>query len=568
MSKPQEVGEKMLPQTPILKPDLALRKSKGREYLSAGKYREALQIFLEILQEYPDDVSTLITLGDLYLACDQDAAAMKLYTDAQRIQPDNPDVVSRLRLAKQQGKDTATNVYQAVPTDPAAIARLLQRLTHSPEPIPEHDLLRAAELLQTILSSPDPAGVVNAHLQEIDSLLPALLELNIRQARADGQPALAEGLVELQTNIHAQMESRRQPVDETRIDTTYGETSSMKKHFRGKVFILTAEGKSVSPRLALAAEGLAGLGCTVTTGTNFIQAMNAGVDVVLTSSPHRSAKMMETLAAFAAAQVPVVLDLEDDYEEMPVNHPDYAASGLGNPAHARAYMAALMLASRIVVPSAFFSEALQAANYRVDVVRDAWSAKSGVWNKPSAERGLVNIGWIDEGGGLEDLALMRRVLVRVLRQFPETQIVLAGNMQAVALFDSIPLSRRIYLPSTQAEDLPYLLGQIDILVVPQRNMAYNRSRSSALLMKAGIKRIPWLAMPLPEYQEWKAGGICTASTDEWFTYLSHLITDPEIRRTLGEDGYRKAASREIQKCADEWRTVIEKTLAEPGKLAE
>lgn len=80
---------------------------------------------------------------------------------------------------------------EAVPTNSDAIARILQRMTSRADPVNEDEITQAAALLEKIIHSPHLAQKVSDHLDEIDNLVLALLELNIQRARGDGRPELA-----------------------------------------------------------------------------------------------------------------------------------------------------------------------------------------------------------------------------------------------------------------------------------------------------------------------------------------------------------------------------------------
>src|SRR5690606_32330488 len=103
--------------------------------------------------------------------------------------------------------------------------------------------------------------------------------------------------------------------------------------------------------------------------------------------------------------------------------------------------------------------------------------------------------------------------------------------------------------ATSADDFPYQLGLIDILLIPHRNIPYNQSLSERLLIHAGVKGIPWVASPLPAFREWGAGGFTASSPEEWHTYLRQLIVDADVRRQLGRAGNTQAALRESRHLA-------------------
>lgn len=540
--------------------DLKARTLQGRENLTLGNIREALKIFLNILKDYPDDVHTYLTLGDLYLASNQEATAMRLYTDALRIDPQNQEIIRRIKLAALEIHEGAPAVVEKIPTDPSAISRLLQRLTDRPAPVAEEEIDQAAALLEAIVRSSSPAQTVQDHLDEIDALLPALLEINIRQAQADGQPDLANALGELQENIRLQLyahRSTREPAEKGRI----GESSRLPDHFRGKVLLLTSDEIRTGSRLDILRDELVDNGCTVRFGASVPDFNTFRPDVVIASNAHKSPDLMHSLAAFSALQIPILLDLDCDFEELPINHPGYAAAGLGNSQVARSYLTSLTLSDRIVVSSSALADTLQAAYKKTVYIPESWSKKSEMWSKKPHDRSTINIGWIGSVGQVEDLILLRRVVVRVLRQYPQAQLVIAGDIKAFQMFETVPENRKIFLPSIESEDLPYLLGEIDILMVPLRNTAFNRSTSDSILVNAGVKGIPWIASPINAFQEWKEGGILANSLDEWHVYLSQLISDPVLRTSLGEAGWRKAQERESTKMWAEWLSLIEQVVS-------
>jgi hypothetical protein len=72
----------------------------------------------------------------------------------------------------------------------------------SPEPTPTPDEKNAAESI----GFADPEGLPAMSIETLDQLLPALLEISIRQARAEGQPDLAQALQSLQLSLQAKAE--------------------------------------------------------------------------------------------------------------------------------------------------------------------------------------------------------------------------------------------------------------------------------------------------------------------------------------------------------------------------
>ncbi|MCX8024528.1 MAG: hypothetical protein N3A60_04950, partial [Thermanaerothrix sp.] len=227
------------------------------------------------------------------------------------------------------------------------------------------------------------------------------------------------------------------------------------------------------------------------------------------------------------------------------------------------YHASLWLAHVITVATEHHALALEGCGRQVEIMPDGWTEQNPMWKKKSSPRTTINLGWVGVCSEVEDLLTIRRIILRVLREFPQTRLVLIDNPEAYALFGGLPPERLLYLPATTAEDFPYQLGLVDILLIPQRNIPFNQSLSERLLIHAGIKGIPWVASPLPTFREWGAGGFIASTPEEWHTYLRQLIVDAGVRQQLGRAGNTRAALRESRHLATLWKALLKKLHSSP-----
>ena len=207
-----------------------------------------------------------------------------------------------------QSEDTEVQP-EPVPTDPEALARLLMRLTGRKVPITEKEMVRAASLLQDILQSASPAQMVAEHLDDIDNLLPALIEINIRQARADGRGDLAKALQNLQINIAIQLEGQKsqavaqlkspenlEPVVKPEVP------AETQIRFTGRVLVLVPDMYEIPARIAMLVTGLKQLGCKVKISNQFKPEADAVADVMIASNPHLNPQMMENLSGSSCSR--------------------------------------------------------------------------------------------------------------------------------------------------------------------------------------------------------------------------------------------------------------------------
>ncbi|GIV64365.1 MAG: hypothetical protein KatS3mg045_1704 [Bellilinea sp.] len=532
-------------------PDLKIRKTLGRSYLDENRVEEAAQLFSAILQDYPDDVDSLVAMGNLYLAAGEGEQARRFYERALWLDPHNDDLRRQIEKAWSESWNLQS---QPLPNDPASVGRLLQRLTGRQKEISEEELNRAAGLLYRILHAENPAREIAERLDEMDEILPALLEINIRQAQADGNTEIEQALRSLQSAIQTRMNER----DES---TTQAEEDKQPFSFaEWKVLLLESQPFGRANRVALLESALQQAGAVVERSLNHCLQEGQLPDLIIAPNPHLKPENLEGIVRLTGLGVPLLVDLETDFEQLPVNHPAYAEFGLGTPARGKAYASALLLADCITVPSPLQADSLCSAGRPAVYVPDGWMRTNFLWLQEGEPRETIHLGWVAGPSQSEDLASIRRAVVRVMREFPQTRLVVIGDYQAYHLFDILPENRRMYLPMTGVEEFPYLLEQVDILMIPLRNHPYNDSISDQILVEAGIKAIPWVGSPVVPLSRWMAGGRLAGSIDEWHLHLRELVMDRDHRQGMGLMGRKIALSRESSEVTLLWLRTLEKTI--------
>jgi Flp pilus assembly protein TadD/glycosyltransferase involved in cell wall biosynthesis len=329
------------------------------------------------------------------------------------------------------------------------------------------------------------------------------------------------------------------------------------------VFYCTNE-VSAGIRVGVPAEGLRAAGWTVKVPARFDPADLQAPDLVVLLRPNLSAGLMDVLAAATRAGRRVVVDLDDDFYGMLSDHPGYAAVGPGNPEAMRRLEQALAAADLVTVATPVLAERYGPLARRVAVIPNGWSHSNPLWDKPTPLRRTVNVGWAGTPTHSQDLTLVRRDLIRLMREVPEVQLVVAGDPDLFAAFSAIPETRRMFVPMMPFADYPSTLAYFDILIAPLRDTAFNRAKSDIKLLEAGIRRIPWVASDLPAYHAWGEGGLLV--TGDWHTALAQLTADPALRATLGAAGRAKAETREAGAITAVWRAAMAPLLA-PGTVA-
>ncbi len=537
--------------------ELNRRKTIGLTHLENNNFRDAVNIYKSILIDFPNDIDSYLLLGDLYLANQDYLAAGKVYQKALAICPDNLLIRRRLQLTNTEIGATKS---EQVPTDVDSVSKLLQGLTGRSAPVLESEIQKAADLLNAIVHAANPAEMVSQNLEQIDELLPALIELNIRQAKSDRRLDLVTMLQALQDNISTQVElTRICNFDED--DFSDNNVMSIEPIFQ-KVKFMLPDPHNPSDRISLLINLLQKQGCSVHLDDSENMEVDPSVDLVVASNPHLKPELVERLAFFAAKHVPIMVDLNQDFEHIPVNHPDYEGFGLGSLEQSRSYTASLLLANLVTVPGESYAKHLSETQKNVAVLPYGWSKEGEEWQKKMPKRNSTNIGIIVSPGNFEDVQKYRRIIIRTLREFPNTRLVVCGDAVSYKLFESISENRRVFIPRVPDEELSYVLAQMDLLLVPLNTSPFHMMTHDRVLMQAGVRKIPWIASPMPDFKTWESGGVTADKPEEWHSYLRQFIQDPELRASIGLAGYKKAETRENRELYTKWLSAI-KSIKHP-----
>lgn len=540
--------------------NIRLRKELGRAYLRSDKIEEALEVYADILENFPEDIESYVVIGDYLLAEGRPDLALHLYRQALKINPEEPNVVNRVNLAKTE-REFSENHGETTPEKsletPTEIIRFLRERVGYSKRITDEELARATRLLNTVLNSPHPAKVVSDHLQEIDSLLPALIDMNIRQARTEGRNDLVSSLKQVLNALPTEDRKSAKNLQKEAHLNRRGKVRNI-----SRILLLHQEQISLTHRLMLLSQAMSTNGIQVDISPSKVPIGNEGYDAIIAQAPMTNLEDLEDLATWSAKGIPIIVNLEADYEQMPVTHPHYEVLGLDTLNKAKSYTTLLLLADAICVPSSSLGATLLSVGYPVRVIPEGWDRQNEMWHKPSAKRHTLHLGWMRDPGQLEDIAMIRRVLLRLIREFPHVCLLILEDSQVYQLFEKVPDPQKLFLPLVNFEDYPYLLSQMDVLLIPSRNTPYNRSCSDKRYVEAGVRRIPWISSPIPSAISWGVGGLIADTLDEWYMHLRQLILDHDLRNALGLNGRERAEEREIMKIVPEWIDLISSCIAQ------
>jgi len=517
---------------------LHLRRAQARAELHAGRVDSARDLLQAVVDQAPDDLEARLWLGDAALAAGDLTSAEANYTAAQRLRQDDHDVAARLKLVQaERGRGQAAWRERSIERDLGGIRQDLGELDESLSFISEIDIRKAALLLDEIVTSREPATLISDRLNEVGRLLPALVELNIRVARRDGQDEVADALGQLLVSL------RLQRAESTTPQAVRG----------GPLRALVVAPVAGSGFTRIPATALRAHGAEVDEHSGLAAERARDYDVIIAHEPHADVQVTQGLALAAAEGATIIVSLACDYARLPIEHPAFHRLGLGSAERVESFVTALGLADLIIAPAEAMAETLRAAGHRTRVLPMGWARTDGAWDLPREPRSALSIGWVAGPGTHLDLAQIRREVARVVRAHPEVRLTLAGDPLAYQHFAQlIPESQRQYLPPVSVHDRPYLLGQFDILLLPLRSGDYAESLGLQPFIEAGARGLPWIATPTLAARDWGSGGVLAEGPEAWVAQLTRLCEETQLRAELSTAGRRAAEAFETGALAEAW----------------
>jgi tetratricopeptide (TPR) repeat protein len=175
----------------------------ARAYLHEYRVADAIGVYVGLARDDPEEVDARVALGTLYRLAGDLPAAAGLYRRALALCPGHPVAGEQLRQVSEPPALTSPEARNTPAGESALedgpVAALAARLEAIQDPALRQAVRTAADPL-TQAPEQMPAG--------LQRLMPALIEQNIRQARARGMPELADALQSLRISLMRQSGGR------------------------------------------------------------------------------------------------------------------------------------------------------------------------------------------------------------------------------------------------------------------------------------------------------------------------------------------------------------------------
>lgn len=156
--------------------------------------------------------------------------------------------------------------------------------------------------------------------------------------------------------------------------------------------------------------------------------------------------------------------------------------------------------------------------------------------KPNKAENVITIGWTGSHSTLKYLELITPVIQRLESQFENLRFLVIANKKPV-----LKLKSMVFLPWTKANEINDLIN-FDIGVMPLSNDIWSNG-------KCGFKALQYMALGIPavaspvginsQIVDHGVNGFLCESEEEWFSSLSKLILNPNLRAEFGIVGRKK-----------------------------
>jgi len=136
----------------------------------------------------------------------------------------------------------------------------------------------------------------------------------------------------------------------------------------------------------------------------------------------------------------------------------------------------------------------------------------------------------------EDWAFIEEAVGRLLSARPEIELWLGGLLQTGPVLDRFA-GRIVRIPMKPWHALPAVLRDVDINLAPLvPGTVFNDAKSAIKWLEAGLAATPTVATgsePFREAIDDGRTGLLADRPDEWFTALTRLVDDAELRHRIG-----------------------------------
>jgi glycosyltransferase involved in cell wall biosynthesis len=159
--------------------------------------------------------------------------------------------------------------------------------------------------------------------------------------------------------------------------------------------------------------------------------------------------------------------------------------------------------------------------------------------KTENEKTPLRIGWVGSTSTLEQLQILEEPFKRLLEEGYQFEFLVAGTKNLNYFVSHIKGIQIIDIPTYTDEEIPDLVNQIDIGVMPLYNSSIEQGKGAFKLLIYMAGQIPVVCSPVGEANFLvtdNLNGFFADSVDQWVEKLGQLLKDKDLRNRMGMAG--------------------------------
>ncbi|MGB9521527.1 MAG: tetratricopeptide repeat protein, partial [Anaerolineales bacterium] len=496
----------------------------GGTLIQLGRYEEALAYYQQVVTLQPQNAQGYLNLGNVYLLLEQYQDAEQVFRKGLEYDEDQRQIWMGLaRACLNQGKaQEGVEILAALVTSDSHDVDALALLAECYEEAGE--ITSADFLYRKILEQEPQNDRAQSGINRLKEKEKVAVNENIQR--------LAQKLRQLKTKIN-----------EAESNKTIPTISPPKINSHPRFLFCGPAQTSVEVRFTPLIQRLFDNGNKVKITTKLNSAELEDMDIAVFSKPHISEEFTRGVEILAGKGVKVVVDLDEDFAQIPPQYYGYEEVGAGNRDALNRLDRVLKAASIVTVPNNPLAEIYRQRTAQIRVLPYAWDETNPQWTKLPAKKTALQLGIISNHTQAMDIAGIDAIMGKVVTDNPSLLVGIVGNLKAYEALTQVSDERKYFIPPGKLEDYPYLLAEFDVLLFPLADIPYNQSRPDLALMEAGARSVAWVATPIPSYVEWGEGGLFAKDEKEWESALELLLHSEITRQKVRESGWEKAQER-------------------------
>ena len=148
-----------------------------------------------------------------------------------------------------------------------------------------------------------------------------------------------------------------------------------------------------------------------------------------------------------------------------------------------------------------------------------------------------------------DIEMIKPALQKILREFKNVQLLLVGELKFPSFLKEFS-SQIKYENLRDWKELPEIIANVDINIVPTQNNVYFEAKSENKWFEAALVKIPTIASNYGVFKniiKQNETGLLCSNINDWYISLKTLIKNESLRKIIGDNAYNF--------CKEEYNTI-------------